>query len=247
MRTPRYQQIADELRSRLESSDYTAGGLLPSEATLSGEFSVSRVTTRRALEELRIEGLIDSRQGLGWFVAAEPLRQVLSWLDTIEEQLAASGVVAGRRVLDFAFIDPPSRAREVLGDGRVLEVRRLNLADGEPFARVTVWCPETIGASLSRDAVEARPFYDLLSEDLSIRLSGAQQTIGAGAASPADAKLLGVPEASPVLICERVTRSADGTPVLLSEHIYPAHLTAFTVEMPSAGRSEAPTGLRLVE
>ncbi len=208
---------------------------------------MSRVTARRALEQLRTEGLIDSRQGLGWFVATEPLRQVLSELDTIEDQLAASGVVADRQVLDFAFLDAPPRAREVLGEGRVLEVCRLNLADGEPFARVTVWCPEEIGASLSRDDVEARPFYDLLARELSITLSGAQQTIGAGAASATDAQLLGVPEGSPVLVCERVTRSADGKAVLLSEHIYPAHLTAFTVEMPSAGTSEAPAGLRLVE
>ena len=36
----------------------------------------------------------------------------------------------------------------------VLEVRRLNLADGEPFARVTVWCPDDLGAQLSRADVE---------------------------------------------------------------------------------------------
>lgn len=231
----------------MATSGYPTGRLLPSEANLSEEFEVSRVTARRALEQLRTEGLIDSRQGLGWYVATEPLRQVLSGLDTIEDQLAASGVVAERQVLDFAFLDAPPRASEVLGEGRVLEVRRLNLADGEPFARVTVWCPEEIGSSLSRDDVEARPFYDLLARELSIALSGAQQTIGAGAASAADAQLLGVPEGSPVLVCERVTRSADGKAVLLSEHVYPAHLTAFTVEMPSAGSSEAPAGLRLVE
>ncbi len=247
MRTPRYQQIADELRGRVTGGDYTAGRLLPSEANLSEEFSVSRVTARRALEQLRTEGLIDSRQGLGWYVAAEPLRQVLDELDTLEDQLEASGIAAERRVLDFAFVDPSPRVGEILGAGRVLEVRRLNLADGEPFARVTVWCPEVIGATLSRDDVEERPFYDLLTRDLSVRLMGAQQTIGAAAASPADADLLGVPEASPVLVCERITRASDGTVVLLSEHVYPGHLTAFTVEMPSAGSSEAPAGLRLVE
>ena len=53
MRTPRYQAIADELRQRISSDEYTAGRLLPSEANLSDEFSVSRVTIRRALEQLR--------------------------------------------------------------------------------------------------------------------------------------------------------------------------------------------------
>ena len=60
VRTPRYQQIADELRSRIQdgaySSDsggrYSAGRLLPSEANLSDEFDVSRVTVRRALDSI---------------------------------------------------------------------------------------------------------------------------------------------------------------------------------------------------
>ena len=47
MRTIRYQQIADELRTRLAAVG--AGAVLPSEADLSTEFGVSRVTIRRAL------------------------------------------------------------------------------------------------------------------------------------------------------------------------------------------------------
>lgn len=243
MRAPRYQLIAEELRSRILSGDYTAGRLLPSEASLSDEFSASRVTVRRALEQLREAGLVASRQGLGWYVASDPLRQPLGELDTLEQQLAASGAVATRRVLDFAFVDAPPRVAEVLGDERVLEVRRVNLADGAPFARVTVWCPEAIGARLSRREVEARPFYELLGVDL----SGAVQTIGAAAASADDAALLGVPEGSPVLVCERITRAADGRAALVSEHVYPGHLTVFSAELPNAGTGDAVAGLRLVE
>lgn len=243
MRTPRYQAIANEFLQRISSGDYTAGRLLPSEAKLSAEFSVSRVTIRRALEQLRDAGILDARQGLGWFVASEPLRQPLDQLDTIEEQLAASGAVAERRVLDFAFTPAPARVAEVLGEKRVLEVRRVNLADGEPFARVTVWCPEGIGAALSRDDVEARPFYELLD----IEVSGAVQSIGAAAAEADDAELLGVPEGSPVLVCERTTFSSDGRAVLHSEHVYPGHRTVFAAELPSVRASETPAGLRLVE
>ena len=243
MRTPRYQLIADELRERIRDDGSTAGRLLPSEANLSEEFSVSRVTVRRALEQLRGKGLVDSRQGLGWFLAGDPLRQPLGELDTIEQQLAAIGAVSARRVLDFAFIDAPARVASILEENRVLEVRRLNLADGDPFARVTVWCPEGIGSRLSRRDVEARPFYEILG----IRLRGADQTIGAGAASDADAHLLGVPPGSPVLVCERITRTDDGSAVLVSEHVYPGHLTVFSVELPSVGTAESPAGLRLVD
>lgn len=243
MRTPRYQLIADELRTRITDGGYTPGRLLPSEANLSEEFSVSRVTVRRALEQLRDGGLIDSRQGLGWFVAGDPVRQPIAELDTVEQQLAAAGAVSTRRVLDFAFIDAPPRVARVLGEERVLEVRRVNLADGDPFARVTVWCPEGLGSRFSRRDVEARPFYEILG----VRVRGAEQTIGAGAASEADAALLGVPVGSPVLVCERITRSDAGEAVLMSEHVYPGHLTVFSVELPSVGAGESPAGLRLVD
>jgi GntR family transcriptional regulator len=243
VRETRYRSIADDLRRRLEGGQFGAARLLPSESELSEQYAASRVTVRRALEVLREEGLVDSRQGFGWFVATDPLRQTLGRLGTIERQLADEGVESTRRVLDFRFVPAPPRARQVLGCDTVLRVRRLNLADGQPFALVTVWCPEDYGAELSRADVERNPFYELLG----IPLGGATQTIGAAAASAADAELLQVPVGSPLLRCERTTRSASGDAVLLSEHLFPAHLTEFEVDLPHPDPSMAPTGLRLVE
>jgi GntR family transcriptional regulator len=243
MRTIRYREIAEGMRQRVESGDFPPGRLLPSEAELSEVYGVSRVTVRRALELLRDEGLLDARQGVGWFVAGGPLRQSLGRLATIESQLAASGLHPERRVLDFAFVPAEPRVRELLGCDQVLRVRRLNLADGEPFALVTVWCPAPLAEHLSRAAVERSPFYELLS----VPLGGATQTIGAAAAEPADAVKLAIPPGSPVLRCERVTMGVDGKPVLLSVHVFPGHRTEFVVELPQAEPSMAPTGLRLVD
>ena len=243
MRQTRYQSIAEDLRGRLQSGDLGSSRLLPSESGLSQQYAASRVTVRRALEELRAEGLVDSRQGFGWFVAVDPLRQSLGRLGTIERQLADEGVVPTRRVLDFRFVPAPPRARQILGCDTVLRVRRLNLADGEPFALVTVWCPEELGAELSRADVERSSFYELIA----VPLGGAVQTIGAAAATSPEADLLGVPVGSPLLRCERTTRSVDGRDVLLSEHVFPAHLTEFEVDLPHVEASIAPTGLRLVE
>jgi GntR family transcriptional regulator len=243
VRRTRYQEIADELRTRLASGELGAGRLLPSESELSKDYAASRVTVRRALEVLRDEGLVDSRQGFGWFVAADPVRQALGRLGTIESQLAAEGVHSERRVLDFRFVAAPARVRKLLGSDTVLRVRRLNLADGEPFALVTVWCPERYGAELSRADVERSPFYELIG----VELGGAVQSIGAAAATAHDADLLGVPPGSPVLRCERITSSTAGQPVLVSEHVFPAHLTEFVVDLPHADASIAPSGLRLVE
>jgi len=242
VRTIRYVEIADELRAAVGAGEYGAGRLLPSEAELSARFDASRVTVRRALELLREEGILDARQGFGWFVASAPLRQSLGRLATIEAQMAASGRTPERKVLDFAFVAAEGRVREVLGGEQVLRVHRLNLADGEPFARVTVWCPADLGQHLSRADVERSPFYELLPE----RIAHAVQTIGAAAATAEDARLLQVPVGSPVLVCERVTSDAHGRAVLLSTHVFPAHRTEFVVDLPEAEPSIAPSGLRLV-
>ena len=245
MRELRYRVVADDLRLRIEGGDLATGRLLPSEAELSATYSVSRVTVRKALESLRTDGLVDSRQGYGWYVAGHPLRQSLGRLGTIEDQLAASGRQTERRILEFGFVPASRRAKEVLGAETVLRVRRLNLADGEPFARVTVWVPEELGAGLSRADVARSSFYDLLP----VSLGGATQTIGAAAATDSDARLLEVPVGSPILRCERITfaADADAKPVLLSVFVFPALRTEFVVDLPAVETSIAPSGLRLVD
>ena len=102
-------------------------------------------------------------------------------------------------------------------------------------------------AARARDDVEARPFYELFNETAGLHLAGASQTIVAGAATADDAELLGVPPGSPVLICERTTRSVDGANVLYSEHVYPGHRMAFTVDLVPGDRADVPSGLRLVD
>jgi GntR family transcriptional regulator len=239
----RYRAIADELRRRVEAGEFGTGRLLPSESELSSSYQVSRVTVRKALELLRDEALIDARQGFGWFVATDPVRQPLARLGTIEDQLASLGRTSERRIVSFGFVAAPERVRQVLGVDSVLEARRVNLADGQPFARVTVWCPEDVGAGLSRSEVERAPFYELVG----VPIGSAIQTIGAVAADVADAELLAVPVGSPMLRCERITRDPEEQPVLVSEFLFPAHRTEFVVELPRFEPSIGPSGLRLVE
>ena len=241
MRRIRYQDIADELRERFRG--LPAGAVLPSESEMSAEFEASRVTIRRALELIREDGLIAARQGFGWYIAGEPVRQSLESLGTIESHVEGVGQLSERRIEEFAFETSPDRVRRLLATDQVLRVKRVNLADGEPFAVVTVWCPAELGSTISRRDVERSPFHQLLD----VRLRGATQTIGADAADETTAQLLNIPVGAPLLRCQRVTTDHDGRPVLVSEHFFPAHRTEFVVELPQAEPSSTPSGLRLVE
>jgi GntR family transcriptional regulator len=233
--------VAEDIRRRIGSGELRAGRPIPSEAQLAEDHGVSRVTVRRALATLRDAGLLASRQGFGWYVTPAPVPQPLDGLRTIEANVVAAGQAPQRKILGFGFVDAPARARTVLGADTVLEIKRVNLADDEAFARVTVWVPESLATDLSRAAVERQSLYELLP----VTLAGATQAISAVEASKEDASLLGLPVASPLLRAERTTRATTGEAVLLSEAVFNPMLTELVVELPPTGEAE-PAGLRLV-
>lgn len=238
-RTFRYQEIAEALRAEIDQGSYGEGEVLPSESELSATHEASRVTIRKALEHLRDQGLIDSRQGFGWFVGADRVRQSLDTLETIEQQLAAARRTSERRVLHFRFVPAPPEVAEQLG-AEVLEVVRLNLADDQPFAHVTVWCRADLAIDLSRSDVEESTFVDLLFD----RLGEARQVISASIADESTAEQLAVEVGSALLRVRRVTADRLGGSALVSEHLYPASQTEFEVTL--ASPSGQPAGLRLV-
>ena len=232
----RYLDLADDLRTRIAAGQV---GALPSEAELGEEHGVSRVTVRRALELLRDEGLVASRRGSGWFVVSDPVRQPLGRVTTIEAALEAAGARPERRVLEFGFEPAAPEIAKALGlpaDAEVLRVARLNLADGEPFALVTVWLPETLGAHVSRADVERATFYDLLPLH-GVETGRIVQTITATAADRVEARRLGGRTGDPLLACRRVTYDRSGAAVMVSEHRYPARSTALEVEFPAPHRT----------
>jgi GntR family transcriptional regulator len=242
-RSLRYGEVAVALRKEIARGNLAPGDVLPSEATLARQHGVSRVTVRKALAELRRDGLVESRQGFGSFVATPPIRQPLARLAAIEDQLRESGIETERVIKSFGFVAASPVVRRRLDTATVLRVRRVNMASGQPFACVTVWVPEDLAGDLSRSAVARSSLYDLLP----VKLSGATQTISAGVASGADARDLGLEPGMPVLVCERVTRDEAGRTVLMSEFVFHPLRAEFVVELPALPATIAPSGLRLVE
>ena len=189
--------------------EFAAGACCPARAELSAAYDASRVTVRKALEVLRDEGLVDSRQGFGWFVATDPVRQSLGRLGTIEAQLGELGVSSERRVVDFRFI-----AAAAPGAPGARRRHRARGAPGQPAPTASrspgsrCGAPRTSGPGSPGPTSSARRSTSCSTSPI----GGAVQTIGAAAAGRDDAALLAVPVGSPVLRCERVTNGVDGRP-----------------------------------
>jgi GntR family transcriptional regulator len=226
----RYQAIAGELRRSIAAGDLPPGRLLPSEAQLGATYSASRSTVRNALLHLKHEGVVDSRQGFGWYAVAAPLRQSLRDLTTIERQIRESGRTPSREILSLSRVRTPHRLADVLPTDTALEIMRVDRVDDQPFAVATVWLRADLAAGITRRSLARRP----LSDQLHVTLGGATQAMSAVAASHRDAELLHVPKGAPLLRCERTTSDNAGVPVLRSEALYNPLLTEFVTELPPA-------------
>ena len=153
---PKYAQVIEELRRRIESGEYPPGSLLPSEHQLSDEFQIARPTVVRALRVLRQDGWIETQQGKGSFVRGRPALASLASQRTGEEALNRDESREAGELIEAGTSVPPARVAALLGrageDG-VLARRLVRRQDGEVSELVTWWVPAALaeGTDLAKD------------------------------------------------------------------------------------------------
>jgi GntR family transcriptional regulator len=146
---PLYQQLASVLREQIRAGELPPGARIPTEAQLADRYDASRNTIRLALDVLRNEGLITSRQGRGNFVRAEPPMRYHATLvgsrrrrlegdrakDTFTQQVEAHGKIP-RQVSTVQIIPAGEEAGAWLAlepEDQVAVRRRVMYADDEPI------------------------------------------------------------------------------------------------------------------
>ena len=207
---PLYEQVADELRTRITVGALPAGAPLPSESAVIADFKVSRITARKALDVLLGEGLIVRRQGKGSFVAPPRIQQDLHSLKGFAELMAERGPAQAMQVVEFGVVPADARAAHALRLGAgdpVLRIGRRHDVSDKPVAFAHIYVPARFGSSFSFEEVSATPIYTLLGRKAQVEIKRATQVVRATAADAGTAKLLGVPKSAPVLMIERVTYS----------------------------------------
>lgn len=85
---PAYVQIANDLRSRIGTGEYPAGGRLPSNKAMSESYGVAAETIRQALEVLRREGLIGTQSTRGTFVLRERSETERQDAEALQQQVS---------------------------------------------------------------------------------------------------------------------------------------------------------------
>jgi GntR family transcriptional regulator len=213
---PRYHQVYITLRAWVRDGTYEPGAQIPTETELCKAFDVSRITVRKAVDELVREGWLVRHQGRGTFVDLSLARPAASLdLNEVLSQVADLGAHTEVRDLRVAEVRPDEETRAALAceaGQRVQRATHVRLLRGVPLGLITTFVPLDIARRVSRHAATRQPMFELLARS-GVRVAEAEQLIGATLAGVEAARALGVAVGAPLLKLTRVVLDASGRPV----------------------------------
>jgi GntR family transcriptional regulator len=227
--SPLYLQLARKLGQAIREGRFQADEALPSERVLSEAVDVSRVTARKAIDQLVEQGLIVRRRGSGNYIAPR-IEQPLSRLTSFSEELHQRGYTPSSRWLRRAVTAAVPDEQLSLGlspGARVARLERLRLADDVVMAYEVSVLPENI---LPKPEAVEGSLYEYLT---SVRQAPvrALQHIRALNAQPRLAEQLGVPVGQAVLFITRVGYLESGSAVELTHSYCRSDYYDFVAEM----------------
>lgn len=233
MKPPKRAATAAQTIHEFIAAELRPGDKLPSEAEFTRRLGVSRVTVREALGRLWVEGLITRRWGVGTFVRQRPLTPA----DAVTNVYLDVGDIGSlpRRItnaghtpaLSHAHVEqigcPATMATEfgLRQDDAIWRVERCITIDGTPGIVLRDHVPTRLNGA----DFDARPLTDLnvdfpgLIQRAGVRVVRDEARLDAVPASPDVARLLDLPEGSP-LVHAHQTSHADTSDIVVSTHTY---------------------------
>lgn len=224
---PLYFQVAQHLEQSIQSGDIAPGSRLDNEVDLANRLGLSRPTMRRAIQYLVDRGYLVRKRGVGTQVVHPKVRRPLQ-LTSLYDDLSSGGQLPTTKVLrleEIAAPDTVARALDLPEGRHVIDVQRLRYAQGEPLAVLCNYLPKGL-VNLDAERLENAGLYQVM-RTAGVRLHLASQSIGARAATAAEAKLLDDTKGAPLLTMTRIAYDDTGRPVEYGNHVYRASHYSF--------------------
>lgn len=231
---PLYHQVFSLLRDCILDGTFAPGDSFPSESEIQSKLQISRITARRALNEIAARGLITRQQGRTSSVAPyKPSTRLVAGVEGMIENSRRMGDETSVVLLEHEMVpasDEVSRKLKVRRGERVLWSVRVRSIDGVQFSYAVTYLPPFVAHQIDAEEMSARPLIDLL-ESAGIRIGRAEQKISAVAATAEVARALHIEPGSPLLFSERVVYDEADHPVELIAVQYRPDVYQYGVEL----------------
>jgi GntR family transcriptional regulator len=199
--TPLYFRLYSLLKNAILDGTIGNGEQMPTEQQLAETFKVSRITAKRAMDELAAEDMVQRRRGKGTHVtyqySPQPVKAPLvGMLQEIESMARHSEV----KVLDCKKLTPPAIVKDALGlegKDKALHLVRVRSRDGQPFGYYASWTSGLSKPVGKRDLLKS-PRLEIFRKQ-GLKITHVTQTISAVAATAALAEHLETEVGAPLI------------------------------------------------
>jgi len=226
-RLPLYLALAQTLRQEIDAKQYKIGAHLPTEDQLVVKYGVSRHTVRQALQELKNEGLITSKAGIGTIVSSQSdaaqffsgiktISDLLQFVDATQMHVISQEEIIANAELSSQLHCPIGQAWSSIKILRKIPKTKLPLC----FLQVFIW-PEHADIFANRKVLN-RPIYSLLEQKKGLRIVEVQQEITAANLSIEMALALDAQEGQAAMRITRFYYDSRGSVVEIGIGHYPS-------------------------
>lgn len=212
---PLYLQLTDKIRKDIDSGIYKRGQKIPTELELCDLYGVSRITVRKALNELEKENLLVRERGKGTFVATVMLRRDIAHNTSFTKICQATNQTPGAKTIKSVIEDATQEDKEALNlaeGSRVIVLERIRYANSVPVAIEFSRFPERFSFLLDEDLNNAS-LISILSEKHGITFTNSSyKIIKLVFATYEQAHYLSLSSGYPLISISSLSNDADGVP-----------------------------------
>jgi GntR family transcriptional regulator len=176
---PLYKQLEDILMQSIESGTFKQGEKIPTELELSKIYNVSRITIRKALEELTRNNYLVRKTGKGTFVSNEKLQRSISGINSFSKVCHTLGREPGAKTIKLVIEDATTediRCLDLKTGDKVIVLERIRYADKIPVSIELSRFPESF-IFLLNDDFNNTSLYEILDKKYNIRFAQSRKTI----------------------------------------------------------------------
>lgn len=212
---PLYVQLKYKLLKKIETS-YKPGDLLPPESKLIMLYKVSRITVRKAMDELEREGIIIKKQGKGTYVKEKKISYDANSIGSFTQRFREQNHSLKTITLEYEIIDTNHYVKDLLKCDTLLCIKRFRVLDDAPFAIMLNYMNYEKVPNLQKKFKE-QSLYSFLKKEYGIEFYGVVETIESRGATKQEAKQLDIKENFPLFSLHRLSSDKNGKLVEYSD------------------------------